>query len=85
MSTLSQETVFRLAVSAAEATRQNSIASAFATYNFVQANLAAYLTSVASAQNAYAVSVAAAAATAQIDPELGRTLIATNWAKIAGN
>jgi hypothetical protein len=29
MSTLSQETVFRLAVSAAEATRQNSIAVAF--------------------------------------------------------
>jgi hypothetical protein len=85
MSTLSQETVFRLAVSAAEATRQNSIAVAFAAYGYSQAGYATYIAAVASAQATYATSVAIAASTAALDPELGRTLIATNWAKIAGN
>jgi hypothetical protein len=85
MTTFAAEQTFRNAVAAAEAVRQNSVAAAFAAYNFVAANYATYQTSLAAAQNVYAVSVAAAASTAALDPELGRTPIPTNWAKIAGN
>jgi hypothetical protein len=44
MATFAAEQTFRNAVAAAEAVRQNSVASAFATYGFVAANLAAYQT-----------------------------------------
>jgi hypothetical protein len=60
---LAAEIVFQTAVSAAESTRQASRASAFTTYGFVAANLAAYKTALAAADVAYITAVNAAANT----------------------
>lgn len=59
----SAEITFMAAVSAAELTRQNARASAFTTYGFVAANLAAYKTALAAADVAYITAVNAAANT----------------------
>jgi hypothetical protein len=58
-----KESTFFAAVSAAEAVRQAAKAAAFVTYGFVQANLAAYLTALEAADNAYITSVNSAAST----------------------
>src|SRR5215471_10231644 len=60
----SAESTFIAAVRTAEGVRQAAKAAAFTTYGFVQANLAAYLTSLEAADNAYITSVNAAASTA---------------------
>lgn len=60
------EITFEQAVAAAEGTRQVSKASAFATYGFVAANLAAYITAVAAADVAYTTAVNSAANTSGI-------------------
>jgi hypothetical protein len=57
------EITFRAAVAKAESTRQVAKAAAFATYGFVQANLAAYLTALEAADNAYITAVNSAAST----------------------
>lgn len=86
MSTFSQERTFTTAVAQAEATRQTALSAAFTAYANNSANLATYLTAVAAAQNAYAVSVASAANTAQIDPEIGmHGPIPIAWGKLSGN
>lgn len=51
------EQTYRLAVLAAEATRQQSKAAAFVTYGYVAANLATYKTSLATADNVYFTAV----------------------------
>ncbi len=58
------EFTFISAVRAAEGVRQAAKAAAFVTYGFVQANLAAYLTALEAADNAFITSVNAAASTA---------------------
>jgi len=58
------ELTFIAAVRAAEGVRQVARAAAFATYGFVQANLAAYLTALEAADNAFITSANAAASTA---------------------
>jgi hypothetical protein len=63
MATAAEQTFIR-AVFAAEQTRQTSKASAFTTYGFVQANLAAYITALEAADNAYITAVNSAASTA---------------------
>jgi hypothetical protein len=60
----STEWTFINTIRAAEGVRQAAKASAFTTYNFVQANLAAYLTALEAADNAYITSANAAASTA---------------------
>ena len=54
------EYTFAQAVAAAEGVRQSAKAAALATYGFVQANLAAYITALEAADNAYTASVNAA-------------------------
>ncbi len=58
------ESVFIAAVRTAEGVRQAAKTAAFATYGFVQANLAAYLTAIEAADNAYITTVNAALSTA---------------------
>jgi hypothetical protein len=58
------EFIFISAVRAAEGVRQAAKAAAFVTYGFVQANLAAYLTALEAADNAFITAVNAAASTA---------------------
>jgi hypothetical protein len=84
MSTFAAEQTYRTAVATAEAVRQNSKSAAFTTYGFIQANYAAYLTALIAADVAYQTAVVAAANTAAVDPDLGDTLVPTNWAKIGG-
>lgn len=57
------EYTFYAAVRLAEGVRQGAKASAFTTYGFVQANLAAYLTALEAADNAYIASFNSAAST----------------------
>lgn len=59
MASLAENTFYR-AVASAEGVRQAAKAAAFATYGFVQANLAAYITAVAAADVAYITAVNAA-------------------------
>lgn len=54
------ENTFYIAVGVAEGVRQSAKASAFATYGFAQANLAAYKTAIAAADVAYFTAVTAA-------------------------
>jgi hypothetical protein len=58
------EWTFINTVRAAEGVRQAAKTAAFATYAYVQANLAAYLTALETADNAFVTSVNAAANTA---------------------
>jgi|SRR5882672_6336081 len=58
------ELTFITAVRAAEGVRQVAKAAAFVTYGFVQANLAAYLTAIEAADNAFITAINAAASTA---------------------
>lgn len=62
MATAAEQT-FIAAVRVAEGVRQVAKAAAFTTYGFVQANLAAYLTALEAADNAYIAAVNAAAST----------------------
>lgn len=62
MATAAEQT-FYAAVVKAEGIRQVARAAAFATYGFVAANLAAYLTALESADNTYMASVNSAAST----------------------
>ena len=62
MATAAEQT-FVAAVRVAEGVRQAAKAAALTTYGFVQANLAAYLTSLEAADNAYMASVNSAAST----------------------
>jgi hypothetical protein len=57
------ELVFIQAVRAAEGTRQTAKVAALATYAFVPANLAAYMTALEAADNAYMASLNSAAST----------------------
>jgi hypothetical protein len=57
------EITFRAAVIKAESVRQTAKASAFTTYGFVPANLAAYLTALEAADNTFMASVNSAAST----------------------
>jgi hypothetical protein len=85
MTTFAQEQSFRSAVAAAEATRQGAISAAFVAYGFNPANLATYLSAIVSAQTAYTTAVNSAASSNGLDPEIGRNVIPTNWARLAGN
>ncbi len=58
------ESTFIVTIRAAEGVRQVAKAAAFVTYGFVQANLAAYLTALEAADNAFITAVNAAASTA---------------------
>jgi len=58
------ESTFITTIRAAEGVRQSAKTAAFVTYGFVQANLAAYLTALEAADNAFITSVNAAASTA---------------------
>src|SRR5258706_9369735 len=89
------ELTFINAVRAAEGVRQVAKAAAFVTYGFVQANLAAYLTALEAADNAFITSTNAAASTAGAlgytipnsgTPNPGNVIIADNgsFALIAG-
>lgn len=60
------EITFENAVAAAEGVRQASRAAALATYGYVAANLAAYITAIAAADVAYVTAVNAAANTSGI-------------------
>lgn len=62
MGTAAEQT-FRATISAAEGVRQSAKAAAFATYAFVPANLAAYITALEAADNTYIAAVNAAAST----------------------
>lgn len=62
MATAAEQTFYQT-VAKAEGVRQSAKAAAFATYGFVQANLAAYITALEAADNAYITSVNAAAST----------------------
>lgn len=57
------EFTFAAAVRAAEGVRQAAKQAAFVTYSFVAANLAAYITALEAADNAYITSVNSAAST----------------------
>lgn len=58
-----KETTFYQAVMTAEGIRQVAKAAAFTTYGFVPANLAAYITALEAADNAYFTSVNSAGST----------------------
>jgi hypothetical protein len=84
------------AVRTAEGVRQAAKQAAFVTYGFVQANLAAYLTALEAADNAFVTTVQAAASTAGAvgytiagggQPQPGNVIIGDNgsFALIAGN
>jgi len=79
------EITFDAAVTAAEGVRQSAKAAALATYGYVAANLAAYITALAAADVAYTTAVNAAANTSGL--LMGQNglsgLIPTTWASIA--
>lgn len=77
---LAAEQVFIVAVNTAESTRQFSRASAFTTYGFVPANLAAYKTAWAAADVAYLTAVNTARNTSGLT--IGNT---GDFGPIAGN
>lgn len=83
MSTAAESTSIR-SVAAAEGARQVSKASAFATYGFVQANLAAYISALSAADVAYFTAATSALNTAGLSGNVGQSgPIAGNWASIA--
>ena len=86
MSTAAQETAFYDAVQAAEGVRQSAKAAAGVTYNFVQANFAAYVTALVAADVAFANSIATAATAAGVNPYVVQGPVpAARWAKIGGH
>jgi hypothetical protein len=85
MSTPSQEQAFYDAVNTAEAVRQQSKASAFVTYGFVQSKYAAYVTALVAADVAFMSSVITAATAGGLDPQLGTAgPLGAKWCKIGG-
>ena len=87
MSTSSAEATFYDAVAVAAATRQNAKATAATVYGFVQANYAAYLTSLVAADVAYTTAVNTAASSAGIIPRqqaVDGPVPSARWAKIGG-
>jgi hypothetical protein len=88
MSTPAAELAFCQAVQNAESARQSAKGAAAATYNFVKANYAAYVTALVAADATYATAVIAAASAGGLDPfpAGGNGPIACSWsAKIGGN
>jgi hypothetical protein len=87
MSTFAAEQTFYGAVLAAEVVRQNAKSAALTTYNFVQANYAAYVTALIAADVAYVTAVVSAASTAGIDPQhsVNGPIPHAPWGKIGGH
>jgi len=63
---ITAEAVFRESVALAEGTRQQTKAAAMVTYGYVAANLAAYITALSAADDAYQTAVTAARLTAAL-------------------
>jgi hypothetical protein len=87
MSTPAQEQAFCQAVANAESTRQSAKGSAAATYNFVKANYAAYVTALVAADVAYCNAVITAATANGVSPDVAIAdgPIASSWSsKIGG-
>jgi hypothetical protein len=87
VSTPAQEQAFCQAVANAEGVRQSAKGSAAATYNFVKANYAAYVTSLVAADVAYVTAVTAAATANGVSPDMAASdgPIASSWtSKIGG-
>jgi hypothetical protein len=87
MSTPAQEQAFYDAVIAAEGVRQGSKAAAQVTYGFVKANYAAFVTALVAADTTYFTSVAAAATTAGMNPNVGLSgpIPVARWSKLGGH
>jgi len=87
MSMPAQEQAFYDAVIAAEMTRQGSRASAQATYGFVKANYAAYVTALVAADVAFMTAVTTAATANGINPNVGLNgpIACAKTAKIGGH
>jgi hypothetical protein len=88
MSTPAAELTFCQAVANAESTRQSAKGSAAATYGFVKANFATYVTALVAADVAYCNAVISAATANGVSPDVavGDGPIACGWsAKIGGN
>lgn len=82
MATAAEQTFIR-AIAAAEATRQISKASAFATWNYSPGGQATYIAAVATADNVYFTAVNAAMLTAGIGTNVGQGgPVGGGWATI---
>jgi hypothetical protein len=87
MSTAAAELAFCQAVANADCVRQSAKGSAAATYGFVKANYAAYVTALVAADVAYCNSVISAATANGVSPDVAIAdgPIACGWsAKIGG-